>query len=171
MTDREAMLAAICENPDDDTPRLIYADWLDENGRPLRAEYIRAGVTAERPIPPRGKAKRKALRKRMEAIFNIVAFDDPGEEFDTFGVDGEEVAFEPWWSRGFIEFIEFIEATWGWWEANADRLLAEHPIQEVVITTEPSLGVFRLDLAGVVRCDRWPTVKTWNVPELHLQFR
>jgi uncharacterized protein (TIGR02996 family) len=31
MSDREALLAAVCEFPDDDTPRLVYADWLDEN--------------------------------------------------------------------------------------------------------------------------------------------
>jgi uncharacterized protein (TIGR02996 family) len=26
-------LQAICADPDDDTPRLVYADWLDERGR------------------------------------------------------------------------------------------------------------------------------------------
>ena len=41
MTEREALLAAICANPDDDTPRLVYADWLQENGDPDRAEFIR----------------------------------------------------------------------------------------------------------------------------------
>ena len=34
MTEREALLRAVCENPDDDTPRLVFADWLDENGEP-----------------------------------------------------------------------------------------------------------------------------------------
>ena len=37
----EAFLRAICEEPDDDTHRLVYADWLDENGNPERAEFIR----------------------------------------------------------------------------------------------------------------------------------
>jgi uncharacterized protein (TIGR02996 family) len=41
MTEREALLRAVCENPDDDTPRLVFADWLDENGEPERAEFIR----------------------------------------------------------------------------------------------------------------------------------
>lgn len=41
MSDEDALLAAIVANPDDDTPRLVYADWLDENGRPERAEFIR----------------------------------------------------------------------------------------------------------------------------------
>jgi uncharacterized protein (TIGR02996 family) len=42
---REAFLKDIIEHPEDDAPRLIYADWLedhgDENDR-LRAEFIRA---------------------------------------------------------------------------------------------------------------------------------
>ncbi|MCI0703269.1 MAG: TIGR02996 domain-containing protein [Planctomycetia bacterium] len=32
MSDRDALLAAILANPDEDTPRLVYADWLDEHG-------------------------------------------------------------------------------------------------------------------------------------------
>lgn len=31
MTERDALLAAIRATPDDDTPRLVFADWLDEN--------------------------------------------------------------------------------------------------------------------------------------------
>lgn len=31
MTERDALLAAIRANPDEDTPRLAFADWLDEN--------------------------------------------------------------------------------------------------------------------------------------------
>jgi uncharacterized protein (TIGR02996 family) len=37
----DAFLQAIIENPDDDAPRLIYADWLDERGACDRAEFIR----------------------------------------------------------------------------------------------------------------------------------
>jgi uncharacterized protein (TIGR02996 family) len=36
----EAFLQAIREDPDDDAPRLVYADWLEERGDP-RAELIR----------------------------------------------------------------------------------------------------------------------------------
>src|SRR5262245_36776173 len=35
-------LQEILADPDDDVPRLIYADWLEEHGDPLRAEFIRA---------------------------------------------------------------------------------------------------------------------------------
>jgi uncharacterized protein (TIGR02996 family) len=41
MSDREALLLGIRTAPDDDLPRLAYADWLEENGDPDRAEYIR----------------------------------------------------------------------------------------------------------------------------------
>jgi uncharacterized protein (TIGR02996 family) len=37
-------LEAICENPDDDVPRLVYADWLEERGDP-RGEFIRLQCT------------------------------------------------------------------------------------------------------------------------------
>jgi uncharacterized protein (TIGR02996 family) len=41
MTAAAALLAAIRAAPEDDAPRLIYADWLDEHGQPERAEFIR----------------------------------------------------------------------------------------------------------------------------------
>lgn len=39
MTD--ALLASILDRPEDDLPRLVYADWLDENGEHERSEFIR----------------------------------------------------------------------------------------------------------------------------------
>ncbi|VTR96727.1 Repeat-companion domain protein OS=Isosphaera pallida (strain ATCC 43644 / DSM 9630 / IS1B) GN=Isop_0391 PE=4 SV=1 [Gemmata massiliana] len=44
MSDETALLAAIYANPDEDTPRLVYADWLDEHGDPARAEFIRVQI-------------------------------------------------------------------------------------------------------------------------------
>ena len=38
---RKAFLVDIIENIDDDTPRLVFADWLEDNGDPARAEFIR----------------------------------------------------------------------------------------------------------------------------------
>jgi uncharacterized protein (TIGR02996 family) len=39
-----ALEAAVIANAEDDTPRLVYADWLDENGDPDRAAFIRTQV-------------------------------------------------------------------------------------------------------------------------------
>ncbi|MCU0706378.1 MAG: TIGR02996 domain-containing protein [Fimbriiglobus sp.] len=42
MTDeREAFHAAIWQTPDDDLPRLVYADWLDERGEHDEAAFLR----------------------------------------------------------------------------------------------------------------------------------
>jgi uncharacterized protein (TIGR02996 family) len=48
MNQEQAFVQAICEDPDDDAVRLIYADWLDEHGQPERAEFIRVQVELAR---------------------------------------------------------------------------------------------------------------------------
>lgn len=48
MSDHDALLRAICEHPDDDTPRLIFADWLEEHGDADRATFVRAQVELAR---------------------------------------------------------------------------------------------------------------------------
>ena len=48
MTEQESFIRAICENPYDDTPRLIFADWLEERGNdPERAAFIRGQIELE----------------------------------------------------------------------------------------------------------------------------
>jgi uncharacterized protein (TIGR02996 family) len=50
MTDHHhAFLAAIAANPDDPTPRLIYADWLEERGDPACAIIRWAHANGKRP--------------------------------------------------------------------------------------------------------------------------
>lgn len=44
MSDGDALLRAILLNPADDVARLVYADWLQENGDDLQADLIRVGV-------------------------------------------------------------------------------------------------------------------------------
>lgn len=39
---------AIAQAPDDDLPRLILADWLEEQGRSIEAEFIRVQLTSAR---------------------------------------------------------------------------------------------------------------------------
>lgn len=54
MTDTElALLRAIAAHPEEDTPRLAYADYLDETGgecQSARAEYIRIQVSRQRGL-------------------------------------------------------------------------------------------------------------------------
>ena len=44
----EGFLQDILAHPDDDAPRLIYADWLDEQGESERAEFIRVQIALAR---------------------------------------------------------------------------------------------------------------------------
>jgi uncharacterized protein (TIGR02996 family) len=68
-TDGDALRRAIVAAPDDDIARLVYADWLDENGQPDRAAFIRAQVWAERaePFGPEARAHVTAARRLLDA--------------------------------------------------------------------------------------------------------
>jgi uncharacterized protein (TIGR02996 family) len=48
MSEEDALLSAIAAQPDEDMPRLAYADWLDEHGRHARAEFIRVQIEIAR---------------------------------------------------------------------------------------------------------------------------
>ncbi|VTU00435.1 Uncharacterized protein OS=Nitrospina gracilis (strain 3/211) GN=NITGR_980084 PE=4 SV=1: LRR_6: LRR_6 [Gemmataceae bacterium] len=53
MSERKQLLAAICANPEEDTPRLAFADWLEEQGGAddvARAGFIRAQIALD-PLP------------------------------------------------------------------------------------------------------------------------
>ncbi len=49
--DQLALLQAIIHSPDDDLPRLVYADWLEEHGHRVQARYIRGSIHFARMLP------------------------------------------------------------------------------------------------------------------------
>jgi uncharacterized protein (TIGR02996 family) len=63
MTDRDALLTAIRKHPAADVPRLVYADWLDENAECDRdhatAEFVRVACP-NRPRKPHTAMPRAA---------------------------------------------------------------------------------------------------------------
>src|SRR5262245_36299100 len=74
MTTEDAFLQAIIDAPDDDTPRLIYADWLEDHGHPERSVFIRvqcelAKEPDERRRPAGLLAKEQALLKEHEGAW------------------------------------------------------------------------------------------------------
>lgn len=52
MTEQEALIRRVCLAPDDDTPRLIFADWCDDQGEQERAEFIRVQCLLASRYPP-----------------------------------------------------------------------------------------------------------------------
>src|SRR5829696_8618990 len=73
MSDEDALLAAIQAHPEEDTPRLMYADWLDEHGKPRRAEFIRVQIELSRlEHLPRAELNRHVplYRRNQELLDN-----------------------------------------------------------------------------------------------------
>src|SRR4051794_32323007 len=65
-TAEEAFLSAIRANPDDDGVRLIYADWLEENGQPQRGEFLRVQIELARLAED--DPRREALADRQDEL-------------------------------------------------------------------------------------------------------
>jgi uncharacterized protein (TIGR02996 family) len=65
MDEQEGFYRQIHFTPDDDAPRLIYADWLEEHGQPERAEFIRLQIEMARM---RTGQISKALRSRVQEL-------------------------------------------------------------------------------------------------------
>jgi uncharacterized protein (TIGR02996 family) len=65
MGDEEPFVRAILAAPSDDSPRLIYADWLEERGD-LRGEFLRTQTTLAR-MPKKDK-RRTSFGKRLKAL-------------------------------------------------------------------------------------------------------
>lgn len=98
-TDRAALLAAVCARPADDTPRLVFADWLDDHGDPARAEFIRLQIALARdPVRQPGRRRSEAIKKVHGAAWR--------RELPTLSrVDWGGFA------RGFVNVASFREGT------------------------------------------------------------
>jgi uncharacterized protein (TIGR02996 family) len=65
MSDHDDLLRAICANPADDLPRLVFADWLEENGQAERAQFIRTEIDLY------GRPEWDAERARYESAVRL----------------------------------------------------------------------------------------------------
>ncbi len=69
MADEGSFLRAILANPADDLPRLVYADWLDEQQSEVasrKAEFLRLESQLSRSTPP--KQMRKRISQRLQVL-------------------------------------------------------------------------------------------------------
>lgn len=130
MTDGDALLAAILAEPDEDTPRHMYADWLEEDGRREQSEFIRTQLelarTPERdivPWNPRLVALRATEKRILELRFQewIADLRSPAGPLEGKGTD---VQFR----RGFVEVAWMTAA---WFVDNAEELFRRVPLREL----------------------------------------
>src|SRR5262245_1811153 len=108
----DAFLRAICEDPNDDALRLVYADWLDEHDQPARAEFIRLQV--ERSRLPEDDSRQEALQQRQSQL--LFAFRDVwlGQLPRLRGI-----VWHRFW-RGFVSGADV--QTWKYYRRHADAL-------------------------------------------------
>jgi uncharacterized protein (TIGR02996 family) len=71
MTQETDLLRAIWEDPEDDAVRLVYADWLEENGRAERGELIRLQI--ELAHGKLSRQRREKLAAREKALLDAHA--------------------------------------------------------------------------------------------------
>lgn len=116
----EALLNAIYDHPDDDTPRLVYADWLQEHGQENYAQFIRLQCAAAREQLWSAEANR--LWEEIGRVWNRLYYEWlpamqaywPGQQTDNL----DAVHFH----RGFLSpkllittaLLAFVEQVWDW---------------------------------------------------------
>jgi uncharacterized protein (TIGR02996 family) len=64
MNDDSTFIAGIQAVPDDDARRLVYADWLEEQGASEKAEYLRV-VNALTELPSEAPQRKRLVRRLL----------------------------------------------------------------------------------------------------------
>ncbi|MDY3555553.1 TIGR02996 domain-containing protein [Gemmata sp. JC717] len=120
MNDRDSLLAAVLEHPEEDTPRLMYADWLQENGDPDRGQFVRLqveGAHAE-PYSPQARECEVAAQHLLE------------RHRGTWTRHLLKRAIGWQFVRGFVEHVGLDAATFG---RDAAALFAAEPVRSVQV--------------------------------------
>ena len=147
MLDREPFLQAIFAAPDDDLPRLVFADYLDEQGDSDWAELIR--VQCER-----AKFETSALWERDKALTEALSARFPGIEtfrhgfrdVPLIGLPADEFADPDNFRRQAITtFPHWYGATQ--LEVTAGTILTPEPL-DTILTSPVTANVTSLSLAG-----------------------
>ncbi len=123
MSDDRAFLQDILAHPDEDAPRLVYADWLEEAGDPgraARAEFIRVQYALQ-GLPP-GDARRPQLEERERDL--RAAYE--AEWAAPLRGLGPVRAWE--FRRGFVEKVAVRAADF---LGVAERIFAVAPVREL----------------------------------------
>lgn len=108
MSDEAALLAAILAHPDEDTPRLMFADWLQEHGQPDRAEFIRLQCDPTAGEAAENRAAELEERNRVKWLAGLPQFVGARWEFRRGFPEHLEI------SAGFLldRFEAFARVPW-----------------------------------------------------------
>jgi uncharacterized protein (TIGR02996 family) len=137
MTDREALLRAVAATPDDDTPRLIYADCLDEIGgeaNVARARFIRLQIELARETNTSwfARADRLSESARLASRHAVTWLNElpkwAADEVRRHPIGAED------FSRGFVEAIRVHPVTF---RKQGDQLLDIAPIRKIEVSIPP----------------------------------
>lgn len=125
MTHDEAFLRDVSAHPDDDAPRLICADWLQDHGDPARAEFIRTQI--ERANASTDAVRRAALWERERQLL--------GEHEMRWTAPLHGLVQRARFVRGFVEQVfvlgdDFLR--------HAEALFQLAPVRHLVLTGSPS---------------------------------
>jgi uncharacterized protein (TIGR02996 family) len=119
MTDADKFLAAIVADPDDDVPRLVFADWLEENGDGVRAEFIRLQIDlARQEHSPEVKASLEGRGVELQQVH--------GERWKLPNLPGVQT-----FHRGFVEEMKISAADF---LRHADRIGRDAPVTDLWLT-------------------------------------
>lgn len=127
--DGEALLRGILEDPDDDAIRLVYADWMEDNGEHGRANAIRRALM--KPSLPFSFWWSEIADREHAAIFGEV-LPDGG---DSFILGKRHDGFGAGISRGMISEITMPMAAF---LKHAESLFRRHPITAVWLSDRVS---------------------------------
>jgi uncharacterized protein (TIGR02996 family) len=122
-----AFLQAIVSAGDDDTPRLVYADWLEEHGKPERAEFIRLQCAMERLSVD--DLRRRELETRERALL------ERHEQEWAAPLRGRVEGWE--FRRGFVEQVVFYRKPF---RAEVAALRRFAPVREFIVVTGGGRG-------------------------------
>lgn len=128
MTLEDSFLEDIIAHPDDDAPRLVFADWLEENGQPARGEFIRRQIGAARLSARAAGAALSADEERQleeEKARADALLEGQGRGWDA-RVRRHLVGYR--YQRGFIEHVTLTATLF---LSQGKTLFAQAPIRQV----------------------------------------
>ncbi|OWK45100.1 TIGR02996 domain-containing protein [Fimbriiglobus ruber] len=130
MRDDSPFLAAIAAEPEDDLPRLVFADWLDEHDDPDRAEFIRVQCTLARNADGRGNLPAAEL-VRLEARERLLLSRNRDLWLQPLRNLNAHTSLYGEFSRGFVNDLIVDTATF---LARGDELWRHSPVIELRLT-------------------------------------